>query len=109
MTVTQAAFRSGPLPEAAEMARYEQVLPGAADRIITMAEGEQTYRHRAVRREQATESFHALIGQLSALAVALAFGWWSYGLINGGREVAGSVLGVADLGVLVGLFLRRGE
>lgn len=31
----------GPLPPASEMERYEQIAPGAADRILTMAEHAQ--------------------------------------------------------------------
>ena len=33
---------SGPIPPAEEFARYEEVLPGSADRLISMAEREQT-------------------------------------------------------------------
>lgn len=33
---------SGPVPSAEEFARYEEVLPGSADRLISMAEREQT-------------------------------------------------------------------
>ena len=43
--VTEAAF-SGPLPPPSMFEHYEQVLPGAANRIIAMAEKEQTLRQR---------------------------------------------------------------
>lgn len=33
---------SGPIPPAEEIARYEEVLPGSADRLLSMAEREQT-------------------------------------------------------------------
>ena len=42
---------SGPLPEPDDLVRYENLLPGAAERIFTMAEAEQ--RHRTTM-EQAT-------------------------------------------------------
>ena len=42
---TIVAQYQGPLPAAAEMERYEQVQRGSADRILTMAEGEQENRH----------------------------------------------------------------
>jgi uncharacterized membrane protein len=35
----------GPIPTSAEMDRYERTLPGAAHRILTMAENEQAKRH----------------------------------------------------------------
>ena len=37
--------RSGPIPEASEIERYEAVLSGAAERLFTMAEKEQAHRH----------------------------------------------------------------
>ena len=40
---------SGPLPQPEELAGYESVLPGAADRIIAMAEKELAQRHDAER------------------------------------------------------------
>lgn len=36
----------GPIPRPEHFAQYEQTLPGAADRILTMAEKEQEHRHR---------------------------------------------------------------
>ena len=38
VSMTHMEMTSGPLPSAAEFSRYEQVLPGAADRILSMAE-----------------------------------------------------------------------
>ncbi len=35
----------GPIPPAEDLDRYNQITPGAADRIIAMAEKEQTHRH----------------------------------------------------------------
>lgn len=35
---------SGPLPPARELQAYEQVVPGAADRIVKMAEDEALHR-----------------------------------------------------------------
>jgi len=39
-TRTQMATRytSGPIPDATQLEHYDKVLPGAADRILTMAE-----------------------------------------------------------------------
>jgi uncharacterized membrane protein len=40
----QRTHYEGPLPKAEELQRYEQALPGAADRIITMAEKQAEHR-----------------------------------------------------------------
>ena len=36
---------SGPLPKAEDLAKYEALLPGAADRIFVMAEKQLSHRH----------------------------------------------------------------
>ncbi|MBI5270151.1 MAG: DUF2335 domain-containing protein [Burkholderiales bacterium] len=40
----EVAFRQGPLPAPDDLAEYDRLLPGAADRIISMAEQEQQHR-----------------------------------------------------------------
>jgi len=37
---------SGPLPPANQFAEYEHTLPGAADRILALAEKEMEHRHQ---------------------------------------------------------------
>lgn len=82
--------REGPLPTPEELFRYDQLLPGAADRIIAMAEREQAarvnlddmaqradIRHRdelvAAQRSTAAGSFRSdLVGQVLGGLVALA-------------------------------------
>jgi len=41
----------GPLPTAEQLEKYENLLTGAADRIITMAEKEQEHFHQLARKE----------------------------------------------------------
>ncbi len=41
----QQRFFSGPIPPPEMLIQYNQASPGAADRIITMAEKEQQHRH----------------------------------------------------------------
>ncbi len=38
---------AGPLPPASELNAYEQILPGAAERILAMTEKEQSHRHQS--------------------------------------------------------------
>jgi uncharacterized membrane protein len=48
VSMTLAAFSaswSGPLPPAEQIRAYEEVLPGSANRILSMAEGQQAHRH----------------------------------------------------------------
>lgn len=43
--VSHQKIHHGPLPAPEDLQRYDQLLPGAAERIITMAEVEQRHRH----------------------------------------------------------------
>lgn len=73
---------TGPLPHPDSFAGYENTLPGAADRILSMAEKEQNHRHEAENemisamekqhtRGQNIGCFLAVI--LSAIAFILGF------------------------------------
>ena len=44
ITVEQKSFFSGPVPPPENLAHYEQICPGAAERILLMAEAEQNHR-----------------------------------------------------------------
>ncbi len=70
-------MQAGPLPPAAELAAYEQAMPGSAERIMSMAEASQHADIREARFEQRARLLHALLGQsflfgLIAAAVYLA-------------------------------------
>lgn len=58
---------SGPLPPAREFAGYESVLPGAAERILRMAEREQDRRIEADRA--ADDRDHTLVQAQAKLAL----------------------------------------
>lgn len=45
-TKSETRIQSGPLPPAEEFARYEQILSGSAERILSMAEREADHRHK---------------------------------------------------------------
>jgi uncharacterized membrane protein len=44
--------RSGPLPDADELARYERVSPGFAREIMEMAKAEQKHRHEHLKKDK---------------------------------------------------------
>lgn len=46
----------GPLPHPDILARYENILPGIADRIVRMAEAEQHARHSAIDQDAKNKS-----------------------------------------------------
>lgn len=76
---------SGPLPLAREFDGYESVLPGAADRILAMAEREQAHRQGLENTVVAKESgmrdrgqAFALVALLAMLAIVALLAYWHY-------------------------------
>lgn len=77
---------SAPLPLASEFEHYEKVQPGAADRILTMAEKEQEARHRqdergfkfAIRRVYSTALVSVVMLGVTAYGFYLDLGWWLF-------------------------------
>jgi len=94
---TTVALTTGPIPPPEQLRAYEQIVPGAANRILTMAEQEQKVR-LSILSAQVRQSAR---GQWMAFALALCFlaasiwvtlaGWPWVGGILGGTTVVGVV------------------
>lgn len=73
-------LHQGPLPPAELLAEYERVLPGAAERVFTMAETEQSARHehmretRTFRRRGQGFAFVVMLGALLVAGIAVVLG-----------------------------------
>jgi len=67
ITETQTVLYSGPLPVSQEYAKYEQVLPGTADRLLSITEKEVEHRHKNEDKKVELNSR----GQIFAFIVAL--------------------------------------
>jgi len=98
---------SGPLPAPEDLAEYDAICPGAANRIIVMAETNMEHRHSmeksVVRSEYGLRTrgqWLALVA-LFAMLTVIAFTFWI------GQPIAGSVLGSATLIAITGMFLGR--
>ncbi|HUX22343.1 MAG TPA: DUF2335 domain-containing protein [Spirochaetia bacterium] len=76
----QSVSYSGPLPPAAEFERYNAALPGAAERILALAEKEAEHRHGAedllvqeeVRASKTGQKFAFVLGIGSLVIVAVS-------------------------------------
>lgn len=101
----QAAAYSGPLPPPEALARYNEILPGAADRIIAMAERQSQHREEietAVINGNIQEQKRGTrYGFIIAMTVAIG----SIYLLATGHAITGSITLFSDLGSLVGVFV----
>ena len=87
--------RSGPLPEAEELARYEKVSPGFAKEIMQMAKDEQSHRHSQSSKSLSGAIWKDRIGQIFGLICVFVFSYIAYLLIEkGAYGWATTLLGV---------------
>lgn len=96
---------SGPIPSPQILAGYEQILPGAAERVVAMAEKEQEHRHRMESRMVSGTLRTVLVGQVLGGALGLVVctgGTWA---IIQGQATGGAVAVVSALASMVGAFL----
>ncbi|MFK3872696.1 DUF2335 domain-containing protein [Pseudoalteromonas rhizosphaerae] len=102
---TVAQEYSGPLPPPKMLEHYDSVQPGFANRIVAMAEKEQSHRHNlenqgvsgAINKDSRGQHY-ALITSILLIA-SCAF------LIYSGHEVSGSILGGGSLTGLAYIFI----
>lgn len=98
----------GPLPPARELKNYDLALPGAAERIVAMAEREQSHRHGLESTMVNAEAdlkkrgqWIALAALVAMLAIVAYFGFL-------GQAGAGAALGSAIIvGVVVAFLGQR--
>lgn len=76
--VQASRFHSGPLPTPSDLAGYEQICQGAANRIITMAESEQKSIHQARQEEQSLAKHGLYCGFFALLFVLVLIGYSIY-------------------------------
>jgi len=99
----------GPLPSPDDLARFNEIIPDGAQRIVAMAENEQKHRlaHEAAvldaNRREARRGQYFGTG-LSAFAIAGAV---YVAIIGGSPWVSASLVGVPFAGVIVSLINSR--
>jgi len=79
----QQTLYQGPIPPVADFAGYERILPGAADRILKMAENQAGHRQSLERRALTGDLVKAMMGTVLAyITFAGAMGGAVYLLAN---------------------------
>jgi uncharacterized membrane protein len=103
---------SGPLPPPDALAMYDKIIPGAAERILKMAENEAAARHR--REDKLTEnevmltrnivrsSYLGIFFAFASVVLLIALAY--YALTAGYPAVATSII-VINLASVAGMFI----
>lgn len=113
LSVSHQSF-SGPIPPPALLEGYEAILPGAAERILVLAESEAVHRRELEKREilanialAKSEHRQVYVGQFCALAISVLFILSGAFLIYSGKSIPGSFLSLAGLAPIVVAFLKK--
>ncbi len=111
---TQEILYQGPVPPPHIMEQLERLLPGAADRIFTMAEKDQDAAHEAQRltheradRQEENQHKENMTALWMAFSICLVFAVGGILLVlNGYEKIGAALIGTTLLGV-VGSFLGQ--
>lgn len=107
MAVQASEQFSGPIAHPRHLREYEDILPGAANRIITMAENEQNHNRemeKAIVDAQIHDQGRGMRYGMVALGLDLGLATFS-GTYGENNVLAGLLLGAGVLGV-IGSFIR---
>lgn len=96
---------SGPIPSANELRKYEDIVPGAADRILKMAE-EQSRHRRKMESEMLVASIRAeRVGQILGFLIFLVALVAGIVLMILGKDAIGLITSLGSLAAIIGLFI----
>ena len=96
---------SGPLPHPADLEHYNRILPGAAERIIAMAEKQSRHRQDLESKVIVSDIISSRLGLIFGFIVGLG------GIISGAiiiilsGQIVGGLISFTSLAALVGVFV----
>ncbi len=96
---------SGPIPPPDILMRYNDIVPGAAERIIKMAEEQSVHRKELEKKVIDSDISRSRWGQILGFFIAIVGLMVSGWISTYGNAVAGGFIGVGTLASLVGVFM----
>lgn len=105
LVVRQSQSFSGPLPPPDVLKKFDEVVPGAAERIIKMAEEQSAHRKDLERKVIESDIARSKWGQALGFFIAIAGLTVSAVIAIYGSSIAGGIIGVGTLASLVGVFM----
>ena len=96
---------SGPLPPPEALERYNQIVPGAAERLIAMAENQHTHRQElekhVIHSNVSAQKLGTILGFIVAMTVIIGGVY----LVHEGKSGEGLAAILTALAALVGVFV----
>ena len=102
---SQLSYQSGPIPSPETLAGYNAIVPGAAERILAMAERQSAHRmgleSNVIQGDLRRASAGLWLGGLVAVFAMATAGFMAWA----GHPVSGTIIGGGTLASLVGTFV----
>lgn len=95
----------GPLPPPEQLQEFDNVVPGAANRIMTLMEEQARHRMHLEKTVIEGDNRRANWGVVIGAAVAVLGLVLSFIMVMSGFGIYGTIIGVLDLATLVGVFV----
>ena len=96
---------SGPIPHPSDFEQYERVLPGAADRILTMAENQSAHRQTLEKAAIYSDVENSKRWQWFGFLIGIVCICGGFVLIAMDKDLSGFALIGGSIGTLVGIFV----
>jgi len=103
--ITQAESFSGPIPHPALLAKYGEIIPNGANRILEMAEKQSAHRQCIEKWAIIGGTILSYFGVSCAAIIAIGTLYFGSQLISGGHTIPGSILSGSGLVGLVTAFI----
>lgn len=101
----QTQVHKGPLPSPEVLFQYNEIVSGAAERILIMAESQAKHRQNLELIVVKAGSRDSLLGLIFGLIIGLAGIIGGVATIIAGQPEGGAVLGITSLASLIGVFV----
>lgn len=99
------SLHSGPLPDPLTLQQYNEIVPGAAERILQMAEKEQLNRHQIDSRLTKSAITMGYVGIVFSLISVTIVSGLVYFAIDKGFDTTASAIGVGAIASVAGVFM----
>jgi uncharacterized membrane protein len=87
------------------LARYNEIIPDGANRLIGLVERQQNHRFGLENCVVRSDAHRSTAGLVCGLVIALAFLAAAVAMVLSGHDTAGTIIGSIDLVALVGTFV----
>ncbi|SMC53312.1 DUF2335 domain-containing protein [Pedobacter nyackensis] len=105
VAISMKKTHSGPIPDPATLASYNEIIPNGAERIMAMAEKQSDHRIAMESKVITSQQNQSGRGQHYAFIIAILVLLASFICIFTGHGIEGTIIGTLDLVSLVTIFI----